>query len=96
MGPDHKELKTKDTKINSTSTGVTQLKSSFISADEKEKISYKTLNKEVVVRLLEQYRQDMTSTRNNAGTDQEKWGFQEFQEMGISSKNKNQLDLKSA
>lgn len=74
MGPDHKELKTKDTKINSASTGVTQLKSSFISADEKENISYKTLNKEVVVCLLEQYRQDVTSSRNNAGTDQEKGG----------------------
>ena len=37
MGPDHKELKAKDTKINSASTGVTWLRSSFISADEKKK-----------------------------------------------------------
>ena len=56
MEPDHKELKAKDTKINSASTGVTWLRSSFISADEKEKISYETLNKEVVVCLFEQHR----------------------------------------
>lgn len=76
MGPDHEELKAKDTEINSASTGVTQLKSSFFSADEKEKISYKTLNN-VVVCLFEQYRQDMTNSRNNAGTDQEKGGCME-------------------
>lgn len=77
MGPDNKELKAKDTEINSAGTGVTWLKSCFrwiILQMEKKKISYKTLNKEAVVCLFEQYRQDTTSARTNVGTDWEKGG----------------------
>lgn len=45
------------------------------SADGEEKNqSYKTLNKEAVVCLFEQYRQDTTSARTNVGTDWEKGG----------------------